>query len=161
MIEIKLSNERDLLNLWQETDGNMKSTTRFFYDNIKNGNAQFWTLNKNNQIIGELYAFKKLSDNEFADGTYTVYLCAFRIIKELRGQGFGTKLLETVLDNMKDMGLKIATIGVDETETNNIRLYKKMGFTEKVKDSFVDPCNVDENQMPKTCDKFWLLRKNL
>ena len=139
----------------------MKSTTRFFYDNIKNGNAQFWTLNKNNQIIGELYAFKKLSDNEFADGTYTVYLCAFRIIKELRGQGFGTKLLETVLDNMKDMGLKIATIGVDETETNNIRLYKKMGFTEKVKDSFVDPCNVDENQMPKTCDKFWLLRKNL
>ncbi|WP_234119332.1 hypothetical protein [Clostridium hydrogenum] len=46
-------------------------------------------------------------------------------------------------------------------ETDNIRLYKRMGFTEKIKDSFVDPCNVDEKQMPNSCEKIWLLGKNL
>ena len=59
------------------------------------------------------------------------------------------------------MGFETATIGIDETETDNIRLYKRMGFIEKIKDSFVDPCNVDENQMPNSCDKFFLLRKKL
>jgi ribosomal protein S18 acetylase RimI-like enzyme len=160
-MEIRLANEKDLLKLWQETEESMESTTRFFYNNIKNGNAEFWTCNSNDQIVGELYVFKKLSDNEFADGIYTAYLCAFRIIKGLRGQGFGTKLLNTVLVHIKDIGFKTATIGVDENETDNMRLYKKAGFTEKVKNSFVDPCNVDENQIPNSCEKFWLLRKSL
>lgn len=160
-MEIRQADERVLLNLWQETEKSMEPTTRFFYDNIKNGNAEFWTCNDDNQIVGEIYVFKKLSDNEFADGIHRAYLCAFRIIKELRGQGLGTKLLTTVLEHIKNMGFEIATIGVDETETDNIRLYKRIGFTEKIKDSFVDPCNLDENQMPNSCEKFWLLRKNL
>lgn len=160
-MEIRQANETTLLNLWQETEKRMEPTTRFFYDNIKSGNAEFWTLCDDNQIVGELYIFKKLSDTEFADGIHTAYLCAFRIIKELRGQGFGTKLLTTVLEHIKDMGFENATIGVDETETDNIRLYNRMGFTEKLKYSSVDPCNVDENQKPNSCEKFWLLRKNL
>lgn len=159
-MEIRTANEKDLLNLWEETEESMKPTTRFFYENIQHGNADFWTWNNNDQIVGELYVFKKLSDNEFADGIHTAYMCAFRIIRELRGQGYGTKLLTTVLEHIKDMGFKAATIGVDETETDNIRLYKRLGFTEKIKDSFVDPCNVDERQIPNSCGKFWLLRKD-
>ena len=160
-MEIRQVNEKDLLNLWEETEESMKPTTRFFYDNIKSQNAEFWTWYHNRQIVGELYVFKKLSDNDFADGTRTAYLCAFRIMKELQGQGMGTKLLADVLDHVKAMGFEMATIGVDETETDNIRLYTKMGFAEKVKDCFVDPCDVDANQMPKSCEKYWLLRKNL
>lgn len=160
-MEIRQANEEVLLNLWQETEKDMKPTTWFFYDNIKNSNAEFWTWNKDNQIVGELYVFKKLSDNDFADGIHNAYLCAFRMNKELRGQGFGTKLLATVLEHIKDMGFETATIGVDETETDNLRLYKRIGFIDKVKDSFVDPCNIDEDQCPNSCEKFWLLRKNL
>ena len=81
-MEIRQANEKVLLNLWKETEKSMEATTRFFYHNIKDGNAEFWTGNKDNQIIGELYVFNKLSDNEFADGIHTAYLCAFRIIKE-------------------------------------------------------------------------------
>ncbi|MEG2289684.1 MAG: GNAT family N-acetyltransferase [Clostridium sp.] len=72
-------------------------------------------MNRGNEIVGELYVFKKLSDSEFADGIHTAYLCAFRIIKELRGQGYGTKLI----------------------------------------------ANVDDNQIPNACEKFWLLKKQL
>ncbi|MEG2917910.1 MAG: GNAT family N-acetyltransferase [Clostridium sp.] len=105
--------------------------------------------------------FLKLSDSEFADGIHTAYLCAFRIIKELRGQGYGTKLIDTVLEHIKELGFKAVTIGVDETETDNLRLYKRIGFTQKIKDSFSDPCNVDDNQIPNACEKFWLLKKQL
>lgn len=160
-MEIRLANEEDLLYLWEETTKNMKPTTRFFYDNIKNGDAEFWTWSHKNQIVGELYVFQKISDTDFADGIYTAYLCAFRIMEELRGQGYGTRLLEAVFEHIKGMGFEAVTIGVDETEADNIRLYKRMGFTEKIKDCFIDPCNIDERQMPTQCEKFWLLRKKL
>lgn len=160
-MEIRLANEEDLLILWQETIETMKPTTRFFYNNIKNETAEFWTWSYDNHIVGELYIFKTLSDADFADGTHTAYLCAFRIMKELRGQGYGTRLLETVFKHLKDMGFAAATIGVDETETATIRLYKRMGFTEKIKDCFNDPCNIEEGQIPASCEKFWLLRKKL
>ncbi len=160
-MKIGIANEKDLLDLWGETEKSMNSTTRFFYDNIKSGNAEFWTWKNNNQIVGEIYIFKKLSDNEFADGLHTAYLCAFRIKKELQGQGYGTKLLTLVLEHIKNLGFKTATIGVEETEADNIRLYKRLGFTEKIKDSFIDPCNVNEKQIPNKCDKFWLLSKSL
>jgi hypothetical protein len=45
-MEIRKANEKVLLNLWKETAESMEPTTRFFYDNIKNGNAEFWTLQK-------------------------------------------------------------------------------------------------------------------
>lgn len=160
-MKIRQADNKDLLNLWQEIEEDMKPTTCFFHENIRNGNALFWTLSQDNKIIGEIYVFKKLLDDDFSDGVDTAYLCSFRIIKEFRGQGLGTKLLSVALDYIKDMGFNTATIGVDETKTDNIRLYKRMGFIKKVKDSFVDPCDVNENQMPKTCNKFWLLSKNL
>lgn len=34
-MDIRTANERELLNLWEETEESMKPTTRFFYDNIK------------------------------------------------------------------------------------------------------------------------------
>lgn len=160
-MEIKLANEKDLLFLWEETVQTMQPTTRFFYDNLKSGIAELWTWNHDNQIVGELYVFKKLPDTDFADGIHTAYLCAFRMKKEFRGAGYGTKLLERVFHHLKSIGFVSVTIGVDETETDNIRLYKRMGFSEEIKDCFIDPCNLDENQSPSSCEKFWLLQKRL
>ena len=117
-MKIGIANEKDLLNLWGETEKSMNSTTRFFYNNIS-GNAEFWTWKNNNQIVGEIYIFKKLSDNEFADGLHTAYLCAFRIKKELQGQGYGTKLLTLVLEHIKNLGFKTATIGVNNSTQHN------------------------------------------
>lgn len=151
-----------MLNLWGYPEiSNASPTTRFFYNNIESGNAIFWTVDNGGELIGELYVFRNLTDMDFADGKETAYLCAFRVREDYRGKGIGSKLLREVLDSLKAAGFKKATIGVGPDEERNIRLYRRFGFTEKVKDCFVDPCAVDENMQPKPDEGFWLLLKEL
>lgn len=59
------------------------------------------------------------------------------------------------------MNFKYVTIGVEPEEEANIRLYKRMGFTEKIKTPDEDPCDVNKDFMPMKCTKYILLRKTL
>lgn len=156
---IRQANEDEMLALWNETIDAMRPTTAFFYKNIKNKNAQFWTYDDEGRQAGELYVFKSLDDKDFANGRDKAYLCAFQISKNLRGKGYGTKLISHVINHLKDEGIKTVTIGVGETEEDNIRLYHRLGFLEKIKDCCADPCDVDENMQAKPCETFWLLKR--
>ncbi|MDE6107176.1 MAG: GNAT family N-acetyltransferase [Oscillospiraceae bacterium] len=161
-MEIKKATNQEMLSLWgYESADSVPPTALFFQENIRSGNAEFWTLNDNGQIIGELYIFWRLGDPDFADGKSRAYLCAFRVKSEYRGKGYGSFLLKEVLEYIKNKGFQIATIGVDATEEHNIRLYHRFGFINKVKDCFEDPCDVDSEMKPKACPCFWLLSKSL
>lgn len=151
----------EMLSLWDQNLKIMSPTTLFFYDNIKKGNAEFWTYDMDGDLVGELYVFKNLEDKDFADGETRTYLCAFRIIKDLRGKGYGTQLITHVIKHVREEGFKAVTIGVDKTEEDNIRLYHKIGFSEKIKDCIFDPCDVDQKMKAKPCSVYWLLKKNL
>ena len=94
---IRQANEDEMLALWKETTDNMRPTTAFFYKSIKNNIAEFWTYDKDGKLVGEVYAFKALEDKDFADGKGKAYLCAFRIIEELRGKGYGKNLFLMLL----------------------------------------------------------------
>ena len=161
-MEIRKASGEELLALWGYPDREHASpTARFFLENIAAGNADFWTVEDGDELIGELYAFARIgSDGDFADGETTAYLCAFRIRKDRRGQGLGSALMDRVLSDLKERGFRRATVGVDDER--NRRLYRRMGFTEKVKDCFVDPCAVDEDMRPVRDEKgYELLAKNL
>ena len=115
------------------------------------------------ELIGELYVFRKIEgDPDFADGITIAYLCAFRIRKDFRGQGLGTRLIETVLADLKAGGFRRATIGVGPDEERNVKLYRRLGFTTKVKDCRTDPCAMNEHMQPvQEEDTWWLLSKEL
>lgn len=148
--------ETEMLKLWYRT-----YTSEFFSENIQKGNAEFWTIDNDGNLIGELYIFKKLDNNDIADGYTTAYLCAFRIIKNMQGKGLGTELMECVFDRLRELNFSYVTIGVEPKEEANIRLYKRMGFTEKLKVLYEDPCGVDEFFLPVKCSECILLRKKL
>lgn len=153
-----------MLHLWKREHYDSMApspTALFFVQNIESGNAEFWALEDNGQIIGEIYIFWRLDDRDFADGKSRAYLCAFRVKKGYRGKGYGTFLIKNILEYVKSKGVPIATIGVAETEEQNIRLYHRLGFTHKIKDCFEDPCNVNEEMEPNSCPCFWLLSKDL
>ncbi|MBR6308031.1 MAG: GNAT family N-acetyltransferase [Lachnospiraceae bacterium] len=159
---IRQATSGEMLSLWEYNSYEEASPTAcFFAENIDSGNAVFWTIEEEGELIGELYVFFNLEDKDFADGKTTAYLCAFRIKKEYRGKGLGSRLMEHVLADLRERGLSMATIGVDSTEEKNIRLYHRLGFTEKVKDCFEDPCDVDENMRPKACECYLLLKKEV
>ena len=158
---IRQASEDEMLALWGETTDNMRPTSALFFENIRSKNAELWAYDDDGRLVGELFVFKSLDDMDFANGTDKAYLCAFRISKELQGQGYGTKLISHVIDHLKENGIKTVTIGVGETEDANIRLYHRLGFLEKIKDCYADPCDVDENMQPKPCETFWLLKREI
>ena len=160
---IRKASGEEMLKLWDYPDVNASSpTARFFYRNIASGNADFWTLEHDGELIGELYAFRNIEeDHDFADGNTVAYLCAFRIRKEYRGQGLGSKLMQTVLADLKSAGFQHVTIGVGPDEEQNVRLYHRLGFTSKIKDCYTDPCAMDKNMKPAPDEGFWLLSKDL
>ena len=162
-MRIRKADADEMLKLWEYRDlSEASNTARFFYQNIESGNAVFWALELDGKLIGELYVFRDIPcDRDFADGAGTAYLCAFRIEKEYRGRGLGTRLMETVLADLKAAGFRHATIGVGPDEDRNVRLYHRMGFTEQIKDCHVDPCAMDANMNPAPDEGFWLLSKEL
>ena len=124
---IRKASGEEMLSLWGYEDiKNAPCTARFFYQNITSGNAVFWALDLDGELIGELYVFLDLEDHDFADGTSRAYLCAFRVNPEYRGQGLGSSLMEKALAELKESGFSSATIGVASDEPQNLKLYRRM-----------------------------------
>lgn len=161
-MEVRKATENEMLDLWgYRSYDKASATARFFSDHIASERADFWAIDDNGKLIGELYVFKELPDKDFADGKTKAYLCSFRIKKECQGRGFGSRLMESVLSYLKGQGLRTVTIGVEETEKATIRLYERLGFQTKVKDCVIDPCALDDAMQPRACSCFWLLSKML
>ena len=162
-MRIRRATGEEMLRLWgYEGLKDASPTARFFHENLSSGNARFWTVDNEGELIGELYAFLKLDDEDFADGKDNAYLCAFRIKDGYRRQGTGTRLMKTVLEDLKSAGFKKATIGVSPDEEMNIRLYQRLGFRAKIKYCHYDPCSRDGNDQPEYDEKgYWLLVRDL
>lgn len=161
-MKIRKAEAHEMLELWGYSSiQTASSNAKFFCDNIQRGNTEFWALDYDGELVGELYVFYDLEDKDFADGKRTAYLCAFRIRTDLRGQGLGTKLICHVIEHIQDLGYQRISIGVDTTDMANIRLYTRLGFNIKVKVCSEDPCDRDENMQPRVCPCFWLLYKEV
>ncbi len=161
-MEIREASEKEMLSLWGFANYEESSpTAKFFAESILSGNTSFWTIDHGGSLIGELYAFKNLNDKDYADGQTRAYLCAFRIRQDYRGKGLGSQLMQAVFTYLKACGFQCVTIGVDETEEANIRLYERLGFNTKIKDCYIDPCDMDDEMKPKACSCYWLLSRNL
>ena len=63
----------------------------------------------------------------------TAYLCAFRTVKEFRGQGYFSKLLRFMLRDLKQKGFTKAVLGVESDDNKNKAMYAHWGFTEFIK----------------------------
>lgn len=63
----------------------------------------------------------------------TAYLCAFRTVPEYRGQGYFSKLLRFMLDDLAEKGCQRVTLGVEPDDENNLKIYRHFGFTDFIK----------------------------
>ena len=112
-MKIRRATEHELLELWgYESIHTASINAKFFCDNIKKGNTEFWALDHDGALVGELYVFYELEDKDFADGKRTAYLCAFRVRKDFRGRGLGTKLICHAMEHIKALGYQRISIGL-------------------------------------------------
>ena len=89
----------------------------------------------------------KLVDDE------TVYLTAFRTVKEHEGRGYFSILFKFMISDLKNRGYKKVTLGVEPEEIKNKNIYKKYGFDEYIKSSkekYPDGTEIDVEYYDKT-----------
>lgn len=103
--------------------------TEKFYQEIENGNRVVFIYKINDEFIGEIAYVFDMNDTDYTIPNQRVYISRLIVKKEYRNQGIGGILIDFILDEIKKMGYKEATIGVDKDNATAIHLYKKKGFT--------------------------------
>lgn len=95
---------------------------------INNGTIDIFGLFIENQIIGELRVKYVSEDDLEAICGRRVYLYAFRLLEEFQGKGYGTFLLNGVIDVLAKSGYSEFTVGVEDDNDRAIYMYQKAGF---------------------------------
>lgn len=148
---------KEFLSLWKGPEFAGKQ----FHYYIENDISEFWIIQDTEKITGKLYLFKKLNDTDIADGNSIAYITNFFVLPEYRGQGLGTKLLKRTFERLKELGFSYASVGVNESEESNMRLYKKLGFTQLIRKCSYDVICLDENENQISTEEYLLIKKEL
>lgn len=74
-----------------------------------------------------------VQNSEGLVGNGVVYLSAFRTIEEYQGKGYFSKLMKFMLNDLKQRGIVIVTLGVEPAEETNKKIYAHYGFNEYIK----------------------------
>lgn len=105
----------------------------------------------NGRIISEATAILSNLDVQNSEGLVnetTIYLSAFRTIKEYQGKGYFSKLYKFMEDDLKKRGYITLTLGVEPSEVKNIMIYFKYGFTNFIKTAYEIEPPKSENGKP-------------
>ena len=103
--------------------------TEKFRQEIENGNRVVYIYKINDEFIGEIAYVFDMNDADYTIPNQRIYISRLIVKKEYRNQGIGGILIDYILDEIKKMGYKEATIGVDKDNVTALHLYKKKGFT--------------------------------
>ncbi len=113
-------------NIW-----NMKKCefTEKFYKEIEDGNRVVFIYKINDEFVGEIAYVLDMEDSDYTITNKRIYISRLIVKKEYRNKGIGGILVDFILEKVKEMGYKEATIGVDKDNMSALHLYKKKGFT--------------------------------
>ena len=97
---------------------------------IQNGIIDIFVLYDRAVLVGELRVMYESDDENFAIRDRRAYMFAFRIREGFQNKGYGTYLLKTVLDALKEKGYCEFTVGVEDDNLRAIHMYQALGFNE-------------------------------
>lgn len=105
-------------------------------ERVKNGQSIAYYGILDGKIICEVTAMldKRIVQN--CDGLVdekTAYLCAFRTVEKCQGKGYFSKLFSFMIDDLKSRGYEKVTLGVEPTETKNLKIYQHLEFNKFIK----------------------------
>ena len=124
MTEIKILDDLNSPYIKKINDIILKWINIETIDNIKNGiinNTYPITiiLLKDNKLIG----FYQIVEHDNDNTSYTPWIANVYVLEEYRGLGYGSVLIESIPDFMKELNIKTIYL-----HTRHINLYEKFGF---------------------------------
>ncbi len=135
-LKIRTGNKKDLeqiLNKRWAWNGQKKIQINYI-KGIKEGRQEFLVIERGGRILGEIHIHWKNKDQNQANCKNRAYISTWRIDPDYRRQGLGRKLFQAAIDKIKGKGFTEATIGAYKHEPNIQKLYRRYGFTKKIKE---------------------------
>lgn len=110
---IDLQNEPDIVFNINDITSNLKST----------GLLGWFLMDDDNKIIG--YVIGELKT--LTDGRYVYYISYFYLVKKLRSQGLGYKLLLNCIEYITSINVRYIML-ISNVNSKAFKLYKQLGF---------------------------------
>lgn len=148
-----------------EWEGEYQHFRRVFadaYEHYRKGLSVLWVADLPGRgIIGQVFVQLTCDRPELANGYSRAYLYSFRVRPAYRGFGLGTKLMQTVEDDLRQRHFSMITLNVARENSQAMRLYLRRGYRvvapEKGAWSYLD----DEGMVRHVEEPAWRMEKKL
>ena len=93
------------------------------------GRAIIWIAEKTEEgLIGQLFVSLIGGRPELADGETRAYVFGFRVRPAFRNLGVGTRMMQTVEDDLHERGFRMVTLNVARVNHSARRFYERLGY---------------------------------
>lgn len=127
---IRQAEKRDLVNL--EWEGEYTHFRRLYADTFtmaEQGAALIWIAELNGAgLIGQCFVSLKKNHTELADGIMRAYIYGFRVKPKYRNQGIGTKIMNTIEQDLWKKDFHQVTLNVGQENHAAKRFYERLGY---------------------------------
>ena len=129
-VEIRPLVQGDLPALeWDGEYAHYRRLYRDIYRGVRKGTALMWVADLHGVgIIGQVFVHLKSMRRELADGVTRAYVYGFRVRSQYRGFGIGTRLLQTVEDDLAKRRYFWITLNVSRQNEDARRFYERHGY---------------------------------
>ena len=129
-LRIRHVQEKDLPALeWEGEYTHFRRVYQNSFNRQKQGKGMMWIVElPGSNIIGQVFIQFITDQRRLADGKNRAYLYSFRIKPLYRSLGIGSKLLKTVISDLRQRGFRQAVLNVAKDNPRAIQFYKQHGF---------------------------------
>ena len=124
--KLELCDYQKCNNIW---DMASFSLTETFRQQIEDGNRTVYIYKENGEFLGEIAYVLDNGDPDYTIPGRRVYISRLIVKSECRNRGIGGILVDHILQTVRELGYKEASIGVDKDNLSALHLYRKKGFT--------------------------------
>lgn len=162
-LHIRLAMREDLPDM--EWDGEYIHFRRLYaeaYRLSERGDTLIWLADLDPVgVIGQAFVSLRSGRAELSDGRWRAYVYAFRVKPQYRGQGIGTKIMETLEADLLRRAYQRVTLNVAKENDGARRLYERLGYQVVGSDagrwSYVD----HKGQQHQVIEPAWRMEKML
>ena len=131
---IRLAQHSDILDIAtlqaEAFDSDIKTTEHYAREAIEDDNSLLFVLEKNDHIISSCTVDLSSDVN---------YLYGLAVLKDYRGQGFGSALAAHIINKLIETNQKAFQIAVDTDNIGARKLYERLGFTYQTEVLYLNP----------------------
>ena len=129
--KLNISEYEECNNIW-----NMSADpyTEPFRKEIETGNRGVYVYKVDGEFLGEIAYVLDMNDSDYTIPNQRIYISRLIVKPEYRNKGIGGILVDFMIEEIRKMGYKEISIGVDKDNTAALHLYRKKGFTNVIFD---------------------------